>query len=325
MTISENPSGFAWVGIDVSKGQLDVYEPTQQSYKQYSNDEEGIKALVKEVGSLPNVAIVCESSGGYERAMARELHTIGIRISIVNPRPVRDLAKALGTLAKTDALDAQMLSKYGEVVQPAATVFANENEVEMKGWVRRRQQLVEMLSAEKNRRNRLSGSARDEVEEHIEWLNDRIKQVDEKINALSVSTPEWEERKALLQSVKGIGPLISSSFLVLLPELGQLNRRAIASLVGLAPFNRDSGTFRGRRRIWGGRSQCRSLLYMAALSAIRYNPPIRSYYEHLLSKGKERKVAIVACMRKLLICLNAMVKANEPWDDAKVTVRFTAA
>jgi transposase len=322
-TLAEQPE-ITWIGIDVSQKTLDVYNLRQQTYQQFSNDAGGIEALAQSLLTLSHPAIVCEASGGYEQAMARTLHQQGVRVSVVNPRPVRDLAKAFGTLAKTDALDAHMIAKYGEVTQPAETVFASQAEDDLKAWVTRRQQLVEMLTAEKNRRKRLSGSAKAEVSEHIDWLEERIKHLDDKINALSLSTPEWQARKALLQSPKGIGPLISASFLVLLPELGQLNRKAIAALVGLAPFNRDSGNFRGRRRIWGGRAAVRSLLYMATLSAIRANPPIRAYYKHLLAKGKPKKVAIVACMRKFLICLNAMVKTNQPWCDAKVTASFAA-
>ena len=314
-----------WIGINVSKSSLDVYVLSSQTYSQFTNDSAGIAALAQQLLQLSHPAIVCEASGGYERELALKLHQLGMRVSIVNPRPVRDLAKGMGKLAKTDALDAQMIAKYGEVTEPAATVFASKAEEDLKAWVTRRQQLVEILTAEKNRRKRLLGPARDEVTEHIDWLNERIKQLDEKIKHLSESTREWQERKAILQSPKGIGPVISASFLVLLPELGKMNRKAIAALAGLAPFNRDSGNFSGRRRIWGGRASVRSLLYMATLSAIRANPPIRAYYQHLLARGKVKKVAIVACMRKFLICLNAMVKHNEPWSDDKVTAVFKSA
>ena len=213
-----------------------------------------------------------------------------------------------------------MIARYGEVTNPTPTVFASEAESELKQWVTRRQQLVEILSAEKNRRTLLpKGIARDEVNEHIEWLEKKIKQLDKKIDTLSESTAEWRATKKILRSPKGIGPVISASFLVLLPELGKLNRGQIAALAGLAPFNRDSGNFRGQRKISGGRGSVRALLYMATLSALRSNPPIRMFYQHLLEKGKVKKVAIIACMRKLLICLNSMVKNNEEWDDYKVT------
>lgn len=315
-----------WIGIDVSKDKLDVYALSAEAYTSYPNDAEGIEAVAQMLLNRPNRAIVCEATGGYESAMALRLHQLGFRVSVVNPRPVRDLARALSKLAKTDPIDAYVIAKYGEVTSPAATVFASESESQLKQWVTRRQQLVEILSAEKNRRTLLiNGPARDEVSEHIDWLEGKIKQLDEKIEEISDSTPEWKERKAILRSPKGIGPLISASFLVLLPELGQLNRRQIAALVGLAPFNRDSGRFRGQRHIWGGRGTVRSLLYMATLSALKCNPPIRAFYQHLLAKGKVKKVAIIACMRKFLICLNAMVKNNQPWDDDKVTAFFKNA
>lgn len=326
MTLFPNEHPFNWIGIDVSKDTLEVYDLSAETYRSHSNDAEGIEALAQQLLNRPHPAIVCEATGGYEATMALKLHQLGLRVSIVNPRPVRDLARALSKLAKTDPIDAYVIAKYGEVTEPASTVFASEVESELKQWVSRRQQLVEILSAEKNRRTLLvNGPARDEVSEHIDWLNEKIKQLDEKIEKLSDSTPEWKERKAILRSPKGIGALISASFLVLLPELGQLNRRQITSLVGLAPFNRDSGRFRGQRHIWGGRGAVRSLLYMATLSALKCNPPIRAFYQQLLERGKVKKVAIIACMRKFIICLNAMVKKNEPWDDNKVTAFFQTA
>jgi len=325
MQTNKPQTPYCWIGIDVSKTRFDVYSAEAQEYRQFSNSPEGIDELRHYILSIPNAAVVCESSGGYERQMAQTLDASGIRVSVVNPRPVRDIAKGLGTLAKTDALDAQMISRYGEIVQPAQTVFASELEEELKAIITRRQQLVEMMTAEKNRRSALRGPERDEITEHIEWLNERIKKLDQKIEALSESKSEWQERRRILQSLKGIGPLISASLLVMLPELGQVSGKVLASLVGVAPFNRDSGSFRGRRRIWGGRAAVRSLLYLATLSAIRANPPIRAYYQHLLSKGKVKKVAIVACMRKFLLCLNAMLKRNEPWGDDKVTAVFSTA
>lgn len=315
-----------WVGIDVCKAKLDVYILSNKAYRVFENTDEGIAELVVWLQSYSDIGVVCEATGGYEAAMARALHTAGIRMSVVNPRPVRDIAKAMNKLAKTDPIDAYVLAKYGEFAKPEATVFASEAAEELKQWVTRRQQLVEILSAEKNRRTLLpKGIARDEVEEHIEWLEDKIKQLDEKIDTLSESTAEWRATKKILSSPKGIGPVISASFLVLLPELGKLNRGQISALAGIAPFNRDSGAFRGQRKIWGGRSSVRALLYMATLSAIRYNPPIRLYYQHMIEKGKVKKVAIIACMRKFLICLNAMVKNNDEWDDFKVTALLQKA
>ena len=325
MAADKSKQSYNWIGIDVSKDSLDLYDLSEQHYARYSNSAQGVEAIADRLLKQENIAVVCEASGGYEWPMALALHEAGLRVSVVNPRPVQDLAKGMGKLAKTDALDAQMIATYGQVTQPAETVFASEAAEELKSWVTRRQQLVEMLSAEKNRRKRLRGPKRDDVDERIEWLNGRIKQLDEKIEELSESRAEWAERKAILESPKGIGPVISSSLLVLLPELGQLNRRKIAALAGVAPFNRDSGQFRGQRRIWGGRGAVRSLLYLATLSALRSNRAIRAYYQHLLSKGKRKKVAIIACMRKFLICLNAMVKTKTLWDDDKVTAQFRSS
>lgn len=323
MTRPASATPVNWIGIDVSKDKLDVYDLSAETYSSYSNNAVGIEALSENLLTRPSSAVVCEATGGYEAPMALRLHQHGIRVSVVNPRPVRDLARALSKLAKTDPIDAYVIAKYGEVTEPAATVFASEVQSELKQWVTRRQQLVEILSAEKNRRTLLvNGPARDEVSEHIDWLEKKIKQLDEKIATLSDSVSEWKARKAILRSPKGIGPLISASFLVLLPELGTLNRRQIAALVGVAPFNRDSGRFQGQRRIWGGRGAVRALLYMATLSALKCNPPIRAFYQQLLARGKAKKVAIIACMRKFVICLNAMVKKNEPWDDNKVTAFF---
>lgn len=313
---------YTWIGIDVSKAKLDVYHSATAQLSEFSNDEMGIAALIEALSGQPELAIVCEATGGYEAAMALALHQQGFRVSVVNPRPVRDFAKAMDILAKTDALDAQTIAHYGSVKQPKATVFATEVEQQLKDWITRRQQLVEMLSAEKNRRSQLRGVLKDEVEAHIDWLNERIEQLNEKIKRLSESNLQWQQRKALLQSPKGIGPVVSTGLLVLLPELGQLNRRQITKLVGLAPFNRDSGQQHGKRKIWGGRASVRSLLYMATLCAIRFNPPIRAYYDQLRTRGKLKKVAIVACMRKFLICLNAMIKTNTPWDNDKVTAVF---
>jgi transposase len=208
-------------------------------------------------------------------------------------------------------------------------VFASESAQQLQDWVRRRQQLVEMLSGEKNRLQQLKGRnkvvLKDEVEAHIEWLKDRIAQLDEKIEQLSQQQSQWREDKTLLTSVKGIGPVVSTTLLADLPELGQLNSKQIAALVGLAPFNRDSGRYQGKRTTWGGRATVRSALYMATLVAVRHNPPIRTVYQHLLEQGKEKKVALIACARKLLNCLNAMLKSRTPWQDERVTARHTPA
>lgn len=314
-----------WVGIDVSKDKLDIYELATQSFSTFNNDLEGIDRLKQHLATQENLAVVCESTGGYESLMALNLHHAAIRVSVVNPRPVRDFAKAMSQLAKTDALDAYVLAQFGQAMTPAATVFASEADQELKAWVTRRTQLVEILAAEKNRKQQLRGKLQDNVESHITWLKEQIKQLDENIKSLSETKTEWQQKKAILQSTKGIGPVISTGLLVYLPELGRLNRKEIAALAGLAPFNRDSGRYRGKRTIWGGRASVRTLLYLATLVAVRHNPPLRAYYQHLLTKGKLKMVALVACMRKLLTCLNAMVRNHTPWDDERVTAFFKAA
>lgn len=316
---------YEWVGIDVSKDQLDVYSLTTKEQSQFGNHREGIEQLKQHLHRQQRPAVVCEASGGYESAMARALSESGIAVSVVNPRTVRNFAKALGQQAKTDALDAQVLAQFGHALTPATTVFASQAQQQLKDWVSRRAQLVEMQTAEKNRRGRLQGKLQQEVDAHIEWLQERIRQIDEQIQRLSDSTLEWQSCKTLLQSVKGVGAVVATGLLVHLPELGQLNRKQIAALAGVAPFNRDSGRFRGKRRIGGGRAAVRTLLYMATLVAIRHHPPLRAYYHHLKAKGKVAKVAIVACMRKLLGCLNAMLRDNSPWQDHQVTAWFNPA
>lgn len=317
-----NTSPYQWIGIDVSKNSLVVYNSATQESQEYANESVGFALLGKNLSSILNPAIICEATGGYEMEMAIALHSQGYPVSVVNPRPVRDLAKGLGKVAKTDKIDARMIATYGEIVQPDATVFASETEQEMKAWLQRRQQLIEMMSAEKNRRHQSTRRTKDAIDEHIEWLEKQIKAIDEKLQQLSQYAPQLQEKQTLLQSVKGIGLIISTHLSVALPELGTLNRRQIAALVGLAPFNRDSGQYQGKRFISGGRAAVRCSLYMATLSAIRYNPPIRAYYQHLLERGKCKKVALIAAMRKLLVCLNAMVKTNKPWCNEQVTARF---
>lgn len=325
MKLAQSVSSFNWTGIDVSKDSLCVYHLQTPDYCEYRNNSAGIAALAKDLSGQSNVAVVCEATGGYESAMALALNQQGFRVSVVNPRPVHDFAKAMDKLAKTDEIDARVIARYGEVRVPKATTFASQTESELKSWVTGRQQLVEMLSAEKNRYQQVRGLAQDDIQKHIDWLTEQIEQLDQKIKHLSESSVVHRERKAILESAKDIGGVISSSLLVVLPELGTLNRRQMTALVGLAPFNRDSGRYRGKRNIWGGRASVRRLMFLAAMSARRYSPPIRADYERLIARGKPKKVAMIACARKLLVCLNAMVKANQPWDDDKVTAVFQAA
>lgn len=318
-----------WTGIDVAKASLAVYESGGERFVEYNNDEAGIAALCQWLKTVPNAQVVCEATGGYEFEMAQAIDQVQVPVSIVNPRAVRDLAKGLGQLAKTDAIDARIIARYGEVVKPPATVFASESSQALKHWIARRAQLTEIVAAEKTRRKQTRGTMKavmqETIDKHIAWLEEEIKQIDEQIAELSECTAEQRETKALLQSVKGIGPVISSSLLALLPELGQINGKAIAALVGLAPYNKDSGRYRGKRRIWGGRADVRHLLFLATMNARRFSPPIRAYYEHLRARGKEKMVAMIACARKLLVCLNAMVRTGQPWDESKVTAVFNPA
>jgi len=317
-----------WIGIDVAKDSLAVYDASTAQCIEYQNNEAGIEQLCEWLKGMPRAQAVCEATGGYEFEMAQAIDQAGVPVSIVNPRAVRDLAKGLGMLAKTDAIDARVIARYGEVVAPPRTVFASESSQALKAWIGRRRQLSEMIAAEKTRRKQARGSLKnvmeDAIDEHIAWLEEQIKQLDEKIAELSECSSEQQQTKALLQSVKGVGPIISASLIALLPELGQLNGKAIAALAGLAPYNKDSGRYRGKRRIWGGRADVRHLLFLATMNARRYSPPLRAYYEHLRAHGKEKMVAMVACARKLLVCLNAMVRDQQPWNDSKVTAVFSA-
>lgn len=322
MNTSLASPSHSWVGVDVSKGRLDVHCLATGRVAQYANDASGIQQLQAFITELEHPAVVCEASGGYEREMVLTLSAAGVRVSVVNPLRVREFARAMGRIAKTDPLDAHCIAHFGQVFGPDAVILASAVEQDIRALVKRREQLVEILSGEKNRRSQLKGPMADDVEAHLNWLKDRIEQLEGKIKALAAEHPEWSERQALLQSTKGIGPVVSIGLLVYLPELGQLNRKEIAALVGVAPFNRDSGRYSGKRSIWGGRAEIRSLLYMAATVAIRHNPPLRAYYEHLLAKGKLKKVAIVACMRKLLTCLNAMMRDNTTWQDDQVCAFF---
>lgn len=321
----DTPSVQRWIGIDISKDTLAIYDLLEGHFSELSNDVAGIKTLTERLLQYPSCFVVCEATGGYETEMALALHQSSIPVSIVNPRPVRAFAQAAKKLAKTDAIDAFVIAKYGETFTPSVTVFSSTADQELKAWIIRRQQLVEMRSAEKKRLKQVQGPSKDTIQQHIDWLTERVEEIDQKVKQLSEATAAQRERKALLQSVKGIGPVISASLPAILPELGKLNRQQIASLVGLAPFNRDSGRYNGKRRIWGGRTMARTLMYLAAMSARRYSPPMKAYYDHMIAKGKPKKVALIACARKLLVCLNAMVKTNQPWQESKVTTVFQSA
>lgn len=308
-----------WVGIDVSKASLDVYvQPLSKQWRS-PNTELGISQIIQTLESLDVALVVLEATGGMEQALTQALTQAGIAVVVSNPRRVRDFAKALGKLAKTDRIDAEVLARYGEAVKPEVRALASEAAKELQELVTRRQQLVEMLSGERNRRSSArSERAKAQIERHIEWLKEEVKALDEQIQAQLNQSLHWQQQQVILQSVPGVGRVTASSLIALLPELGQLNRQQIAALVGVAPINCDSGKMRGKRFVIGGRSAVRSVLFMAALVATRFNPLIRVFYQRLLTQGKPKKLALVACMRKLLVILNAMLKHNQSWQPQSV-------
>lgn len=301
------------VGIDVSKARLDAaVVPEGESFNE-ANDDSGIAALVERLRRLKPDLVVMEATGGYETAAGMAISAAGIRLAVVNPRQVRDFAKASGVLAKTDAIDARVIAQFGLVIDPQVTSWADEETRELQAMLARRSQLIAMRTQEKNRLAVALGSMRRPIKEHIAWLDRHIEDIDVDLTNKLRSSPAWKAKDDLLRSFKGIGPVNARTMLADLPELGRLNRKQIAALVGVAPFNCDSGTFKGQRHIWGGRARVRTALFMGATAAIRFNPVIRTFYKGLVARGKPHKVALVACMRKMLTTLNAMAKTQQPW------------
>lgn len=303
-----------FIGIDVSKGTLDVkVHPTGQQW-QFSNDDKGRREALNALLPLKPTLIVMEATGGLEMPIAVELSTAGLGVAIVNPRQVRDFAKALGRLAKTDRIDSEVLALFGEKLRPEVRPLKDEQQRALSALLSRRRQLVEMRTAEKNRLGSMTDQAvKTDLQEHVKWLDARLKETDKGLDKLIRQSSVWKAKEDLLCGFKGVGPVVARTLTAELPELGALNRKEIAALAGLAPFNRDSGTLRGRRSIFGGRGAVRSALYMGAMSAIRYNPAIKAMYERLIKAGKLKKVAITACMRKILTILNAMVRNGTTW------------
>ena len=319
----ERESVDSFVGIDVSKQRLDVLvRPTGEVWNA-TNDEPGIAELVTKLIEVAPVLVVLEATGGLQVPAVTALALRGIPVAVVNPRQVRDFAKALGRLAKTDAIDAEVLARFGEAVRPEPRPIPDEQAVQLEALLTRRRQLVEMVTAETNRlRACRIAKVRRGIEQHVAWLRKQIDDVDDELDGAIRGSAVWREKDDLLRSVPGVGPVVSRTLLAELPELGRLNRKQIAALVGVAPMNRDSGTRRGHRHIWGGRAAVRGVLYMAALVAVRHNPRFKAFYQGLLRRGKLKKVALVACMRKLLTTLNAMVRAGTPWSTEAAPVIF---
>ncbi len=302
-----------FVGIDVSQDRLDLaVRPTGET-RQVVYNPAGTEAMTEYLKELGPQLVVVEATGGLEMAVAAEMAAAGLPVVVANPRKVRAFARATGRLAKTDALDAQALAHYGETLRPQPRALPDAATRELKALVVRRRQLVEMITAERNRLRMATRRVRPRVQEHINWLKENLAELDQDLDDTIRSSPIWKDQDRLLRSVPGVGPVLSLTLLSGLPELGALNRGEIAALVGVAPFNQDSGSFRGKRRVWGGRSSIRAALYMAALVATRCNPAIKDFYLRLCNAGKPKKVALTACMRKLLTILNAMVRDNRPW------------
>jgi transposase len=302
-----------FIGIDVSKAQLDVSSYPQAQGWVFSNDRSGIATLVSHLKVQAPTLLVLEATGGLEIPLTGALCEAGLPVVVVNPRQVRDFAKATGRLAKTDAIDASVLAHFAGVIRPPVRPLPSQQARELSDLIARRRQIVEMITAENNRTATVCGRVKVEVKAHIAWLVKRLKRLDADLSKLIRQSPIWREKDNLLQSVPGVGDVLSCSLLAGLPELGTLDHKKIAALVGVAPLNRDSGKFRGKRTIWGGRAQVRRVLYMGTLVATRHNPVIRVFYQRLLQTGKPKKLALTACMRKLLTILNAMLKNHTAW------------
>jgi transposase len=301
-----------YVGIDVSKDRLDLAcRPIGESWS-LSNNEQGLRELSQRLAQLAPALIVLEATGGLEVPLVATLLEADLPTVVVNPRQVRDFAKATGQLAKTDAIDAGILAHFAEAVRPEARPFPDEATRELDALVTRRRQLIEMLTAERNRQLRTATRrVRRDIQRHIHWLERQLAELESDLDDFVKSSPAWREKEDLLRGIKGVGPVLSTTLLGELPELGRLDRKGIAKLVGVAPLNHDSGQFRGKRKIWGGRASVRASLYMATLVASRYNPTIRDVYQRLLAAGKPKKLALTACMRKFLTILNAAVREGE--------------
>jgi transposase len=304
-----------FVGIDVSKAQLDVVIRPTGEKESFANDKVGIKALVKRLAKIEPTLIVLEATGGYERQVTRALVSAELSVYVVNPRQVRDFAKATGQLAKTDSIDAGVLAHFAEAVRPQMRPLPDVVTLELRALTARRRQIIEMIGAENNRLAMTSKAVRKRIDAHIRWLEQELDRANQDLDRSIEQSPMWKENEDLLRSVPSIGPVTSRTLLAELPELGALDRKQISALAGVAPFSRDSGTLKGRRSIWGGRAPVRSALYMAALVATRHNSVIREFYKRLTAKGKLFKVALVACMRKLLTILNSMIKHKTRWSE----------
>jgi len=302
-----------FVGVDVSKRWLDVQVHEDGQAWKVGNDPDGFTTLIARMKMVGPTIIVFEATGGYESHCVKALSEAGLAVAVVNPTRVRRFAEAMGILAKTDKIDAKVIAHYASVAKPLAKSRPTPLEEQLAACVERRRQLLVELVAEKNRLSTSPACMQSDIEEHIVWIDEHVKKLDTQIQACISQKTEWQERVKIIDSVPGVGPVTATTLVAEMPELGLLNRQEIAALAGVAPFNKDSGPKKGKRRVFGGREGVRRTLFMAALSAAKCNPIIRSFYESLLKRGKEKKVALTACMRKLLVIINVMVRNGKPW------------
>jgi transposase len=303
-----------YIGIDVAKATLDIAALPSGETWTVTNDDAGLQELLPRLLALTPTLVVLEATGGFESATVAALAKAGVPVVVANPRQVRDFAKALGRLAKTDAIDARILAEFAQRVRPEPRALPDETAQLLDSLLTRRRQLIEMLTAERNRLGFARAAVKRDLLQHIRWLEKRLGDLDDDLHNVLRTSPLYQAKITLLQSVPGVGPITALTLVAALPELGQLSRREIAALVGVAPLNRDSGTSRGKRLIWGGRAPVRAALYMAAFAGVRWNPALRQLYTRLRAAGKPFKVAVTACMRKLLTILNAMMHDQQPWN-----------
>jgi transposase len=309
------PSAFSYVGIDVSKDYWDVALDGEDKTRRYTTTHKGLESLLAWLATLRNTRVCLEATGGWERSLVDALHDHAMSFAVVNPRQIRDFARAMNQLAKTDAIDARVIARFAALMNPTPHEKLPENQEKLRSLRTRRNQVVDMLTQEKNRlATQHDPEIRQLIKRAIEWYKQQLQEIDQQIEQRIEADDSLRQKVALLTSVPGVAMATASALLTEMPELGKLNRREAARLAGLAPVNRDSGKMRGKRMIGGGRRTVRRALYMATLVATRYNPRIRQHYQHLLSQGKKKLVALAACMRKLLLILNNILKTNNPWN-----------
>jgi len=303
-----------FVGIDVAKDSMEVRVHQEPESREYANDENGLCKLITRMKKLAPGLIVVESTGGYEAEIVSELQAEDFPVVVINPRYIRDFARSVGILAKTDKIDARVIAHYAAVIQPVPRALPDEETRQLRAIMVRRRQTITMLTSEKNRLQQAAEVVKGRIQTHINWLEQELDEVNKQLKQMIKKNAEWQEKDALIQSVPGVGPNLSITLLSEFPEMGSLNRKQIAALGGVAPFNRDSGTLRGKRTIWGGREMVRSATYMSTFVAIRFNPVLKTFFNRLIGAGKPYKVALIACMRKLLCILNAMLKNRTTWN-----------